>query len=226
MLCQSHTLVKNERHQISLYPLRCRCWTCPDCHAARTARLCAEAKQGTPNTFITLTSRRRPEWTAAQAARKLAWAWRIIRAEYLREHGKHSMPFLCVFEKTKRGWPHLHIVARCKWLNQKWLSKRMKQLTDSPIVDVRRVGGAGKVSRYITKYIGKDPYRFPGTKRYWRSQDYLDPSPQEEEAPIIPYFYYETIDEPWRVLAARLESAAGVMTYFRHHAVYQKPVPP
>lgn len=226
MLCQSSTLVKNERHTTSLYPLRCRCWHCPECHGARTARLCAEAKQGQPNIFITLTSRRRRDWTADYAARRLAWAWRVIRAEYLREHGPHSLPFLCVFEKTKKGWPHLHIVGRCKWLDQKWLSSRMNALTGSPIVDVRRVSGTGKVANYITKYIGKDPSRFKGTKRYWRSQDYLDPSPDEDAAPIIPYFYWEVVDEPWRVLAARLQDLPGTLTIFRDHAVYEKREPP
>lgn len=226
MLCQSHTIVKNEKDRVTFYPLRCRCWHCPECHGARTARLIAEAKQGKPNIFITLTSRRRTNWTADYAARRLAWAFRVIRAEYLRAHGKHSWPFLCVFEKTKKGWPHLHIVGRAKWIDQKWLSKRMGALTDSPIVDVRRVSGLSKVANYIAKYLGKDPSRFEGTKRYWRSQDYLDPSPEEEPAPIIPYFYWETIDEDWRTLAARFEKGLGTLKWFRHYAVYEHPVPP
>ncbi len=226
MLCQSHTLVKNEKDRITFYPLRCRCWHCPECHGARTARLIDEAKQGKPNIFITLTSRRRPNWTPDYAARRLASAWRLIRAEYLREHGAHSLPFLCVFEKTKKGWPHLHIVGRCKWLDQKWLSKRMRELTDSPVVDVRRVSGIGKVANYIAKYIAKDPSRFQGTKRYWRSQDYLDPSPDEEPRVDIPYFYWETLDCDWRKMAETFERLVGNVTYFRSHAVYEKPVPP
>ncbi len=226
MLCQSHTLVKNERERVTFYPLKCKCWHCPDCHAARTARLIDETKQGKPNIFITLTSRRRPNWTADYAAQRLSKAWAIIRGEYLRKHGHHSLPFLCVFEKTKKGWPHLHIVGRCKWLDQDWLSRRMKELTDSPIVDVRRVVGLGKVARYIAKYIGKDPSKFKGTKRYWRSQDYLDPSPDEDPLPDIPYFSWETLDEPWRAVAARFEALPGVLTWFRGHAVYERANPP
>ena len=226
MLCQSHSLVKNEKDRITFYPLRCRCWHCPECHGARTARLIDEAKGGKPNIFITLTSRRRPTWTPDYAARRLAQAFRVIRAEYLREHGKSSWPFLCVFEKTKKGWPHLHIVGRARWIDQKWLSKRMRELTDSPIVDVRRVSNLGKIARYITKYLAKDPTKFKGTKRYWRSQDYLTPSPDEEPQPIIPYFYWETIDEDWRTLAARFEKLPGTLTWSRCHALYVEPVPP
>ncbi|KKL76220.1 hypothetical protein LCGC14_2047050 [marine sediment metagenome] len=226
MLCQSHTIVKNEKDRITFYPLRCRCWHCPECHAARTARLIDEAKQGKPNIFITLTSRRRPNWTPDYAARRLAVAFRIIRAEYLRAHGKSSFPFLCVFEKTKRGWPHLHIVGRCKWLDQKWLSNRMRQLTDSPIVDVRRISNLGKITNYITKYIGKDPSKFEGTKRYWRSQDYLRPSPDEEPPIIIPYFYWETLNENWRACAEQFQHLPGTLTWHRTHAVYERQVPP
>ena len=226
MLCQSHSIVKNEEFKITFYPLRCRCWSCPDCHAARTARLVDEAKSGKPNIFITLTSRRRPNWTPDYAAQRLAKAWAIIRAEYLRKHGKGSLPFLCVFEKTKKGWPHLHIVGRCKWLDQKWLSDRMRALTDSPIVDVRRVSGVGKVAHYITKYISKDPTRFKGTKRYWRSQDYLEPSADEDPPVIIPYFYWETIDCHWRDLADIFQKSHGGVTYYRSHAVYERARPP
>ena len=226
MLCQSHTLVKNEKDRITFYPLRCKCWHCPECHKARTARLIDEARSGKPNIFITLTSRKRPNWTPEYAARRLAAAFRIIRAEYLREHGTHSWPFLCVFEKTKKGWPHLHIVGRVQWIDQKWLSKRMGDLTDSPIVDVRRVEGISKVARYIAKYIAKHPTRFRGTKRYWRSRDWLFPSADEVPPANIAYFYWETLDEYWKDCAARFEGFPGSLTIFRAHAVYEREVPP
>ena len=73
---------------------------------------------------------------------------------------------------TKRGWPHIHIVARCEWLSQKWLSAQMKKLADSPVVDVRRVHNKSKITAYISKYISKNPHRFTGVKRYWCSRDW------------------------------------------------------
>lgn len=97
-----------------------------------------------------------------------------MRAEFIAKHGKGSLPFLCVLEETKAGWPHLHLVGRCKWLDQFWLSKRMGQLIGAPIVDVRRARSVDQVIHYVTKYIAKKPVRFIGTKRYWRSLDYLD----------------------------------------------------
>jgi len=175
MFCSEWALVKTEFRTATVIPLKCKCWTCDDCRPGRTRRLVEEAKRGAPTLFITLTSKRRASLTPSQAAQALVDAWRIVRREYIREHGKGALAFLAVFEATKKGWPHLHIVARCRWLNQRWLSARMAELHDSPVVDVRRVHGQSKVAAYVSKYVGKNPHRFAGVKRYWRSLDYLFP---------------------------------------------------
>jgi len=175
MFCSEWSLVKQEFPTITVMPLRCNCWHCHDCRPGRTKRLVAEAKSGLPTLFITLTSRRRPDRSPSWAARELVKCWRNLRRQYVYKHGKGTIPFLCVFEATKKGWPHLHIVARTKWVSQKWLSKEMARMHDSPIVDVRLVTGVGKVAHYISKYISKNPERFEGVKRYWRSLDFLLP---------------------------------------------------
>lgn len=173
----------------------------------RTKRLVEEAKRGKPDTFITLTSRRRPGLTPGQAARALVSAFRVIRRQYIRQHGKGSFPFLVVFESTKEGWPHLHIVARCKWLSQKWLSKRMGELTGSPIVDVRRVRHIRKVAAYISKYISKNPHRFDGVKRYWRSLDYLLPPAEDDDDPWLEVPGWHIVQRFWEFVAEDLEDA-------------------
>lgn len=181
MLCSEFALVKHSFPEITVIPLKCRCWHCDLCRPARRARLEAEARAGAPTLFITLTSRRRPGRSPSEAARALVRAWRTVRQEYLKRHGKSSLHFLAVFEATKQGWPHLHIVARARWVDQRWLSKRMGALIGSPIVDVRRVKSPGQVAAYVSKYIGKNPHRFEGVKRYWRSIKYLAPAAQVEE---------------------------------------------
>ncbi len=166
MFCSEFALVKYSEPTRLVIPLKCRCWTCDDCRPARKARLEAEARAGAPTLFITLTSRRREGWCPDRAARLLVTAWRTVRAEYLKKHGKDSLHFLAVFEAYDSGWPHLHIVARGGWLDQRWLSKRMGALIGAPIVDVRRVKSPGQIAAYVSKYIGKNPHRFKGVKRY------------------------------------------------------------
>ena len=193
MFCGEWSLVKRLQPDLAVRPLPCRCWTCEECRPARAARLVAEAKTGQPNRFITLTSRYRPNGSPDAAARALVKAWRQVRAEYIRRHGPRSLPFIAVFEATKLGWPHLHILARAGWIDQRWLSKRMAALTGAPIVDVRRVKGLAKVAAYVSKYIGKNPHRFQGVKRYWRSLDYLLPDPSQDLG-------HDRDPEPWMVV--------------------------
>jgi hypothetical protein len=151
-----------------------------------------EAKAGKPRRFITLTSN--PTWgpNRTYRARKLIEAWRIIVRQY-RAHFKHSkIEYLVVMETTKAGEPHLHILIRGPYLQQKWLSKRMAELARAPIVDVRYVRSAKKAAEYVSKYVGKAPKQFDGCKRYWRSMNYMHPTRAEVKAQRAPdtVFYY------------------------------------
>jgi len=226
MFCAEWSLVKHRGQEVTVIPLRCKCWHCDECRPIRARGLVADAVAGHPTIFITLTSRKREDRTPSQAARELVTAWRKVRREYVKEHGKGTLAFLAVFEATKRGWPHLHIVARCKWLSQKWLSRRMADLHDSPVVDVRRVTGMSKIARYVSKYIGKNPHRFQGVKRYWRSLDYLEASGGLDEDDPSTWAYWEIEKWPfWMVVKGLLEDG-----YSGHvdsgHAVLRPPEPP
>lgn len=83
-----------------------------------------------------------------------------------------TLPFIAVFERHQSGEPHLHILVRAKWINQEWLSKQMMTRLNSPIVDVRAVTDKKRVAFYVSKYLGKDPHKFEGVKRYWTSPDW------------------------------------------------------
>ena len=224
--CRDQCIVKTEDGSHDIHPLKCKCWSCPDCRPDRTKRLCYEARRGKPDLFVTLTSKNVPGADPSAAARKMVWAWRIIRAEFMKANGLASLPFLAVFEETKRGWPHVHIVARCKWLDQKWLAKRMGELTGSSICWVERLTSTRKIAHYVTKYIGKNPQRFTGTKRYWRSLDYLTPDPEQEEKQPSTNQRWERIDCSWVAMAGFFEAAGFQVTMFRNHAHVEARAPP
>jgi len=177
MFCGSTTLVKRVDGGIAVIPCPCHSWTCEDCAPGRTARLVYEVKLGRPDLFITLTSRVIEGGSPALAAQRLAHAWRDYRRRYIKKHGKGSLPFIAVFEQTKKGWPHLHIAARSEWVDHAELSAFMAAAINSPNVWVERLDSFKKIAAYLAKYMAKNPHRFKGTKRYWRSQDYLLPVP-------------------------------------------------
>jgi len=225
MFCSEFALVKYSEPTRLVIPLKCRCWTCDDCRPARKARLEAEARAGAPTLFITLTSRRREGWCPDRAARLLVTAWRTVRAEYLKKHGKDSLHFLAVFEAYDSGWPHLHIVARAKWVDQRWLSRRMGALIGSPIVDVREVGNLSKRAAYITKYIGKNPHRFAGVKRYWRSLKYLTPADDQEPADPSCFPLWEIKRMNWRYVCFEYARMGWQVDYTREGAAVSRPPP-
>lgn len=196
-ICRELTVVKIGVDHVSLHPLKCRCWHCDYCAPMRASQLRRLAYLGRPDTFLTLTVNPKIGKGPDDRARLLAHAWRSLRAKIIYQHNKKQsplcrlhadgkLPFIAVFEKTKVGEPHLHILARSVWLDQKWLSEQMNKIIKSPIVDVRRVSGKKAAAAYVAKYIGKDPTAFQGCKRYWRSQNYVTPEEWNADDPDAP----------------------------------------
>ena len=174
--------------EVSAGAVWCKSWHCEHCAPIRQKQLMAQAANGEPNKFITLTSRYRPdEMTPAQAAQQLVHAWRMAVQRGKREKIFDNIQYIAVFEVTKKGWPHLHILARCSYIAQSWLSERLKQYADSPIVDVRNVTSKKRAAWYVAKYTAKAPQKFDGCKRYWRTMGY-DLSPDKRDKCLHDHF--------------------------------------
>jgi len=187
MYCQSQTAVKGLGREFVAISLRCRSWTCPDCAEQRRNELIAEAIDGKPNKFLTLTSRRREEASPIAAARELSRCWRIVRKRLMRRYKWKSLPFLAVFEATKLGWPHLHILLRCDFIDVRLVSQWMEELIGAPVVWLEALEQQTKAARYCSKYVGKDSQKFGTSKRYWRSQDWrVVPKRHKKEKQLPP----------------------------------------
>lgn len=182
--CESSCILVQYEPGVKINPLKCRRWTCETCHPARCARLRSEAYRGLPNTFITLTVNPGNYKDHHERARRLKLAWTRVRRKAVKYWDNKKIPFLAVFEETETGEPHLHILARSKWIPQEWLSSEMQAEIGAPVVDIRRIHSRKKAARYVSKYVGKSPEKFHGTKRYWRSLDYLQLPKKEFRDPI------------------------------------------
>ncbi len=172
-ICGEKTITCGDDTMITASVMRCKSWECETCFEYRLHLLKQLAASGKPTTFITLTASPAAGDTAAAAARSLVHAWRMIVQRAKREGVIDSIQYLCVFEETKQGRPHLHILARCGYVPQQWLSDRMQEYARSPIVDIRAIRDAGQAAAYIAKYVSKGPARYDGTKRYWRSMHWV-----------------------------------------------------
>lgn len=86
-----------------------------------------------------------------------------------------TVEYFLVWERTKAGWPHAHLLLRAPFIPQAWLSNVWSELTGAPIVDIRQVHTPGQVAAYIAKYLSKDPQAPQGMKRFRHSRKFFGP---------------------------------------------------
>lgn len=172
MLCSEAIMVNQGQNEGHATLLRCKRWSCELCNPFNHRRIKRAAREGLPTTFLTLTVNPSRYATPDEAARDLKNAWLNLRRRMQRSFGMERPPFIAVFEATKKGWPHLHILMRCRFIPQRWFSAAMRDMIGAPIVDVRFIQDVGRVAAYVAKYISKAPEAFAHCKRWWRSKDY------------------------------------------------------
>ena len=195
--CLNMTAARYEAPFVTMVPLRCKCWTCPECAPLRKRRLYAQALSGKPITFMTLTLRFTKNITPDLAAQQISHAFTCLVKRLRRFDPATDFQYLAVYEATKQGWPHLHILTRTPWIPKGWLSRQWADLTGSPVVDIRRISDPVKAAAYVAKYIGKAPQKFAFTKRYRFSRHYIPP--QDGDDPED-----QPLDSPWFIVDSPL----------------------
>lgn len=202
VLCRESTLVKRSHagDVMHVEPLKCRSWGCSYCRPMRSRQLRGLAMRGRPDTFLTLTVNPSHGDGPDDRARQLRASWVYLRRAARKRYGYKKLAFLAVFERTKKGEPHLHILMRVKWLDQNWISEVMAARMNAPVVDIRRVKGRKAAAAYVSKYVGKDPSTFKGCKRYWRSQDWAP----DEYQPVKGAWHVEIVRDHYSHVVAQL----------------------
>jgi len=204
--CPRGTLVGLHGQSVLLWPSPCRKWNCNDCGPRKARVLASRIALTKARRFITLTTRYRANATPLDELDRMRAAWRTMWKRIRRRQGKAASGYLMVVESTRRGWPHLHIVADCAYVPQRLLSAWWNELTSSPVVDVRKIESERGMARYLAKYLTKQHAAFSGRRRYSATWYWLPAAPKEplepEELPIL-WRYRQT---PLDVLSASLEA--------------------
>lgn len=99
--------------------------------------------------------------------------------------GLTSINYFRTSERTKQDWPHIHMVARCPFIPQEWLSWQMGKRCKSPVVWINAIKDIPRQIGYIVSYITKDEHRFGKSRRYAFSQKYKLP-PKKPYVPLAP----------------------------------------
>jgi hypothetical protein len=136
-------------------------------------RLTHLVEQQPPDRMLTLTIDPKRYDSPYAAARRMAWGLGRLLSHMRRWDKRQPTEYLAVWERTKSGWPHLHILLRGPFIPQRLVSKWWEALTQSPIVYFTYLGGARAGARYVTKYLTKDPDPFNNGRALRMSRHFL-----------------------------------------------------
>lgn len=158
--------------RVRVIAVGCGRWDCDDCAPRKRAKLVELAVRGRPNILLTLTSRRVEGADANDAAEAMVLAWPKLKQRIERLTGRKCWSVFKVFEATQAGWPHLHVLVRGCFVDQRWLSAQWDELLGAPIVHVKAIDNPGRAANYVAKYLSKAPHQFARRRRWSRSADW------------------------------------------------------
>lgn len=176
LYCGTWTRIGQAENHTVLLPIRCRSWACPTCGPANRRRLLRRLRSSNVSTLITLTANPSSSSCPDEAFSLLSQAIPHLVKRIKRQFPSAPFEYVLIWERTKQGWPHAHILARSCYLPQRWVSRQWAELVGARIVDIRTVRSVGGAVHYVSKYLSKDPYAPYGMKR-WRTSRAFFPEP-------------------------------------------------
>ena len=143
----------SEGTRVKMVPIFCHKWSCPRCGKAKSALWRSYALAGEPQRLITLTAKPLELFNKRDQMKRLKKAFAKLVQKYRRKYGVFE--YLAVWELTKQGTPHIHVLQRGGFIPQTKLSEDWRTLTGNYIVDVRAVKSQEQIARYVVKYLTK-----------------------------------------------------------------------
>ena len=171
--CGQWTRVGTTPTETIIIPIRCRSWACPTCGPRNKRKLLRRMRDAPATTLITLTCNPRSYTSPDSAFRHLSQQLPHLIKRIRRRFPSSGFQYVLIWERTKRGWPHAHLLCRTSFLPQRWVSRAWGDLTGAPIVDVRAISRQDGAVRYVAKYLAKDPQAPDNMKRYRASQAFF-----------------------------------------------------
>lgn len=202
MECGTWTLVGLAPDKRLVLPLACRRWTCPRCRRKHVRKLKQRLATAHVDSLITLTCAVRAYATPYDGFLALNEAVALLVKRLRRRYSKASIQYWLVWETTKKGWPHVHLLFRGPWVPKGWLSSVWRELAHSPIVDIRPVRNQQQVQDYLVKYLAKDPSVPSGFRRYRSSAAFYPSAGVNVGSPTSPFTTWYTRDETQLVVVS------------------------
>jgi hypothetical protein len=196
-------------------PIRCRSWDCLECAKANKRRLLRRLRHAKPNLFATLTTSERTAATPEEAFARANAALPLLFKRWRRARPGSRLDYFLVWERTKRGWPHIHLLLVADRVAKRWLSRQWLELTGCYIVDLQPLGSIAHAASYLAKYLTKDPQVPAGFRRWRRTAGFFNTA---TEPPIFKL----AVKGPWKIQPGSARSQA--LIWFNNQlAIFFKP---
>jgi len=177
--CRSQSLYgETDSGSAAALPLFCGRWDCQECGRYKRKKLRQRLLDGEPTALITLTTNPNIHETPDAAFRQASIAINHLFKRLRRRFPTHRIEYALVWETTKKGWPHAHILVRAPFIPQPVLSRLWAAVSGAYIVDIRTVGSRAHAASYVTKYLTKSPEVPPGFRRFRTSRLYSAAPPR------------------------------------------------
>lgn len=196
----------------------CRCWACENCAPGKLRQLFCVAMSGQATKFLTLTTRRREGVLPNEEAKNQSrWVHELMR-RLAKRLGLAQVPYFFVREAHVSGWPHLHGLLRCNYVDWRWLKAEWLKITGSDRIRIEKPKSAKGAARYISKYLSKAPGRFGTAKRWWKSRNYQLPDAYEKKPRIDFGAPWERRNECIITLAEAWAMDGWTIEWSKHHS--------
>lgn len=216
--CRSALVATNSAGNITrVIPIYCHKWSCPRCGKKKKGLWRSYALAGEPERLITLTCKPDDLLTARQQVKKMKQAFSRLIQRLRRKYG--ILEYLAVWELTKAGLPHVHVLQRGTFIDQKELSRFWNDLTGAYIVDIKKIASQEQVSNYVMKYLTKAITQmqesFSGIRVIQRSKNWILP----KHAPLFKRQHPDAGEpEEWRfVFASPAQIENYLNSVFSHY---------
>lgn len=175
--CGSWSVCRYDKASWTAFPLRCRRWDCPSCAPRQKRRFLKALSLTHVDALLTLTCNPQHYANPDAAFRHMSRQLPNLMKRLRRQLPRAGLQYVVIWESTKRGWPHAHVLLRGPYLPQRLVSHIWDSLAFSRIIDIRRVHRPEDVRSYVGKYLVKQPAVPPGYRRFRSSEDFWQTEP-------------------------------------------------
>lgn len=174
-----------DAHTVTVVPMTCGRWACPDCAARKAATYAARLYAAAPERHITLTWNPHVSSDPQEALRRMKKALPkfvkyirdpIVHKDGFKEKAALTFEYCAIWERHRSGFPHLHLAQWGDFIPHQLIRRTWKRLTGAYIIFVKAMDndyrGGHHWTKYLLKSIPDTSDLFPGTRMVTFSHAY------------------------------------------------------